>query len=379
MWVVRTYNWTSVFNRIEFAVPFSWKRRDVGIMKPVISKCGNLCSVCPWGHWIRIDQSTAEWESYAEDAKKYLGYMPAKNPCQGCQTPNEKLVKDVGVHNFIRGCSARKCATHNGFENCAFCSRYPCDKIQTMNRVDRLDEAERRLGESIPNDKYQAFIRPYEGKKTLDEIRAGLEPDQIREVEAVDSKTPKPLAFPKVKMDKKNKAHMTLHDTLSKVITSSLGLNDIDTIAGQELLIVRRELLMRLLWIIGRYGTFRDTKVSVDSITINTNKAGTSGFPTSEDAWRRWLDSMSGIGILCELEFSTRERDKIMTPTGWLRERIPVTGEPVWFLKVSFDDALGGITSLKTLQSYVKALDEKKGKRAYAAFKKADMSFLQDT
>jgi len=65
--------------------------------------------------------------------------------------------------------------------------------------------------------------------------------------------------------------------------------------------------------------------------------------------------------------------------TGWLRERVPVTGEPVWFLKVSFSDALGGITSLKTLQSYAKALDEEKGKRAYAAFKKADMSFLQDT
>jgi len=87
-------------------------------------------------------------------------------------------------------------------------------------------------------------------------------------------------------------------------------LNDVDTIAGQELLTVRRELLMRLLWIIGRYGTFKDTKVSVDSITINTNKAGTSGFPTSEDAWRRWLDLISGIGILCELEFSTRRGTK---------------------------------------------------------------------
>jgi hypothetical protein len=156
-------------------------------------------------------------------------------------------------------------------------------------------------------------------------------------------------------------------------------LNDIDTIAGQELLIVRRELLLRLLWIIARYGTFKDTKVSVDSITISTNKAGTSGFPTSEDAWRRWLDVMFGIGILSEMEFPTREKDKIMTPTGWLRERIPVTGEPVWFLKVSFDDTLGGITSLKTLQSYAKAIDEKKGKSAYAAFRKADMQFLQDT
>jgi len=348
-------------------------------VKPVISKCGNLCSICPWGHWIRTNQSPGEWESYVEDAKKYLGFTPAKNPCQGCQTPNEKLAKDVGVHNFIRGCSARKCAIHNHFENCAFCSRYPCDKIQAMNRADRLEEAEERLGEPIPNDKYQAYLRPYEGKKTLDGIRAGLGPDQIREVEVVDLKMPKTLAFPKVKVDKRSAAYMALHSALSKVITSSLGLSDIDTVAGQELLIVRRELLLRLLWIIARYGTLKDTKVSVDSITINANKAGTSGFPTSEDAWRRWLDVMSGIGVLSEMEFFTREKNKITTPTGWLRERIPDTGGPVWALKVSFDDALGGITSLKTLQSYARTLDEKKGKSAYAAFKKADMHFLQDT
>jgi len=248
-----------------------------------------------------------------------------------------------------------------------------------MNRVDRVEEAEKRLGEPIPIDKYQAYLRPYEGKKTLDEIRAGLGPDQIREVEVVDLKTPKTLAFPGVKMDKKSAAHMALHSALCKVITSSLGLSDIDTIAGQELLIVRLELLLRLLWIVARYGTLKDAKVSVDSITISANKTGTSGFPTSEDAWRRWLDVMTGIGILSEMEFFTQEKNKIMTPTGWLRERIPVTGEPVWALKISFDDALGGMTFLKTLQSYARALEEKKGKSAFAAFKKADMLFLQGT
>ena len=82
-------------------------------MQPVISKCGNLCSSCPWGIWIRKNQTDEEWDTYAADVKKYLGFSPAKNPCHGCQTPNEKLSKDVGVHNFLRGCSARKCAFHN--------------------------------------------------------------------------------------------------------------------------------------------------------------------------------------------------------------------------------------------------------------------------
>ncbi|RDE15226.1 MAG: hypothetical protein C4K48_04065 [Candidatus Thorarchaeota archaeon] len=347
-------------------------------MRPVISKCGNLCSICPWGHWIRKNQSPAEWESYVEDAKKYVGFTPTENPCQGCQTANERLAKDVGIHNFIRGCYARKCALHNRFENCAFCSRYPCAKIREMNRSDRVEETEKRLGESIPDDKYESFIRPFEGKKTLDEIRTGLGSDQIREVETVDLIAPKTTEFPQVKRNKMNTTYMALHDALSKVITSSLGLSDIDTIAGQELFIARREVLLRLLWIIARYGTFKDSKISVDSITINANKGGTSGFPTTEAAWGRWIDILSRTGIVAEIEFSTQERSKITTPTGWLRERIPDTGMPAWFLKVSFDDTLGGIASLKTLQSYAQTLDEKKGKSAFATFKKADMLFLQD-
>ena len=247
-----------------------------------------------------------------------------------------------------------------------------------MNRSDRVEETEKRLGESIPDDKYESFIRPFEGKKTLDEIRTGLGSDQIREVETVDLIAPKTTEFPQVKTNKMNTTYMALHDALSKVITSSLGLSDIDTIAGQELFIARREVLLRLLWIIARYGTFKDSKISVDSITINANKGGTSGFPTTEAAWGRWIDILSRTGIVAEIEFSTQERSKITTPTGWLRERIPDTGMPAWFLKVSFDDTLGGIASLKTLQSYAQTLDEKKGKSAFATFKKADMLFLQD-
>ena len=139
-------------------------------MKPVYSKCGNMCSSCPWGVWIRRNQSPEEWKSFAEDVKKYAGYSPTKNPCHGCQTPTENLSKDVGFHNFLRGCSARKCAFHNDFRNCAYCSRYPCDKIKSLNVTINREAAEQRIGEPIPEDKYLAFVRIFEGMKNLDKV-----------------------------------------------------------------------------------------------------------------------------------------------------------------------------------------------------------------
>ncbi|MFW9811679.1 MAG: hypothetical protein ACFFF9_04420 [Candidatus Thorarchaeota archaeon] len=77
-------------------------------MKQVISKCGNICSSCPWRVWSRRGFTEEKWGSFFQDVKKYVGFSPPKNPCHGCQTPNEKLSKDVGVHNFLRGCSAQK-------------------------------------------------------------------------------------------------------------------------------------------------------------------------------------------------------------------------------------------------------------------------------
>ena len=186
-------------------------------MTRVISKCGNMCSSCPWGVWVRRNQSEEEWESFAEDVKKYVGYSPTKNPCHGCQTPTENLSKDVGVHNFLRGCSARKCAFYNEIRNCAHCSRYPCDKIESLNLSNSRKDAEERIGEPIPEDMYLAFVRIFEGMKNLDEIRSGLSSDQIQEVKTVQQKIPKVVPFPDVK--KKYAMYKPLHDALTNIIT----------------------------------------------------------------------------------------------------------------------------------------------------------------
>jgi hypothetical protein len=342
-------------------------------MNSVISKCGNICSSCPWGVWVRRDQTQEEWELYSEDAKKFTGFYPTKNPCHGCQTPTEKLAKDVGVHKFLRGCSARACAFYNEIQNCAYCSRYPCDKIHSLNAGNRRIEAEQRIGESIPDDKYMSFIRIYEGQKTLDEIREGLRSNQIQVSKIVKPKIPKIVAFPEVQNDKMKYA--SLHATLTEIFSSELGLSDTDTVAVEDMLEKRRAVLLRLLWISAVYGNIDGEALVVDSITINTYKKGTSGFPTTESSWKRWLEILSGIGIRSELKLAPVERSELISPIGWLRDRIAGTDTPGYHIQISFDKSLGGYPSLQLLQTFAKDLDKQFGKNGYRKFKKVDMRF----
>lgn len=152
---------------------------EVDEMEQAISKCGNFCGTCPWGCYQRARISEEGWESYRDDAKKYVGFTPTAKPCMSCQTPNEKLAKDVGVHNFVRGCLARECATNNEIQNCAYCSRYPCDWIVAHIGEITRETVSERLGESVPDEAYERFIEPFQGKAHLDVIRAGLGSDDM--------------------------------------------------------------------------------------------------------------------------------------------------------------------------------------------------------
>lgn len=345
-------------------------------MSRVYGKCGNICSECPWGIWSRENLTPDDWNSFAEDVKKHLGYNPAKNPCHGCQTPTEKLSKDVGVHNFLRGCSARACAFYNEIENCAYCSRYPCDKIKAMNIDNDRVSVENRLGRKLSDEKYQAYVRIFEGKKSLDDIRASLKPTEIIEVKAVEKKSPMIIPFPNGTLDKKEHQFKILHDLLYRIITSSFGIRNVDVVSGQAMVETRREITLRILFIAARFGFIESDKLVIDSISINTHKTGTSGFPTTESAWKRWLSYLKSTGIICEMEFSEIDKDKRKSPIGWLRERIPGTENPVWFLKISLDKSLGNTSTLKTLVEYGNDIEEKFGNKAFGKFKKADMRII---
>jgi hypothetical protein len=247
--------------------------------------------------------------------------------------------------------------------------------IKSLNLSNSRKDVEERIGESVPDNKYLAFVRIFEGMKNLEEIRSDLKSDQIQKVKTIDKKPPKIVAFPDI--EKNHSTYKTLHDSLSSIISSELGLIDTDTVAGQEMLKKRRAVLLRLLWIVANYGVIDDTILLVDSITINTHKKGTSGFPTTEGGWRRWLEILSDEGLHGNMQFAPLEKSELTSPIGWLRERIPGTNDPVWSLSISLDEQHGGFETLQKLRSYAKALDEEYGKRAFGRFTKADMRYLE--
>ena len=66
-----------------------------------------------------------EFEQYKKSAKRILGYMPMKTPCLMCQTSDEEIPKRTKLPP--RSCLVRRCVDKIGVENCAYCSRFPCD------------------------------------------------------------------------------------------------------------------------------------------------------------------------------------------------------------------------------------------------------------
>ncbi|MFX1369105.1 MAG: DUF3795 domain-containing protein, partial [Promethearchaeota archaeon] len=215
-------------------------------MQTPIGKCGNYCGTCPWGRHQRARLGAGEWESYRDSAKKYVGYAPAVKPCQGCQTPDDKLAKDVGVHNFVRGCLARKCAIHNGVPNCAYCSRYPCDWIEARVGEISRELVSDRIGEPVPDDAYEIFIEPFQGKAHLDKIREGMSQDDIVEAKPVQAAMKKVVDYPE---SLESSTLKPAYDILVRLASTDFGLKHPDTFAGAETVKARREVIFRLLWI----------------------------------------------------------------------------------------------------------------------------------
>jgi len=66
-------------------------------------------------------------------------------------------------------CQVRPCVIEKGLDNCGSCEQYPC-KVLEPKIVDYQRVIE-RYGGPIPEEDYEIFVKPYESRKVLDEIR----------------------------------------------------------------------------------------------------------------------------------------------------------------------------------------------------------------
>jgi hypothetical protein len=94
---------------------------------------------------------------------KYFGFRLLADEiiCDGCMTNDPNLID--------KNCPVRPCVIEKRLENCSQCDEYVCEKL--TERIVEYKEIRKRIGEELSKDDYVHFIRPYENKRRLDEIR----------------------------------------------------------------------------------------------------------------------------------------------------------------------------------------------------------------
>jgi len=119
-------------------------------MTEMLSYCGLVCNTCPIYIATREKDKKEQTRMRAEIARmckvEYgMNYEQSDiTDCDGCRTEGGKLF--LGCHD----CAIRTCARGKAIENCAYCSEYVCQKLESFFIKDpsartHLDEARNRI------------------------------------------------------------------------------------------------------------------------------------------------------------------------------------------------------------------------------------------
>ena len=132
-------------------------------MEPIIAKCGYRCDLCP-AYETNL-KSDADKQRMSDAWGKYCGFqVPAEqiHSCPGCV-----------IGGADPTCTVRPCVIEKNIENCAHCEQFGCDKLKDkMNFVEENVKVD--LSE-IPEEDFNLFIKPFNSRQYLHEIRNSLE------------------------------------------------------------------------------------------------------------------------------------------------------------------------------------------------------------
>ena len=319
--------------------------------------------------FMRKKISKEDWENYANQVKSFTGYKPVKyewEGCIGCLTPNKELPSHP-FFNFLKKCRTRKCAEYNEVPNCAYCGRFPCPNTVARNDYTQ-EKVSEKLGKEITSDEYEHYIRMFDGIGNLNKIRSGLAPNQIINPKLVSHE----LEITELTGAFKNDNFKRVYKKLVEIANSNLGIKGVDTISGFELYKGRKEFLWRFLWIIGLYGKIENEELSIDSATLYEHRKPIS-LPKNEEEWKVFCNILSKFGIITELEIKT---DKLYTPGGYMRAKIPKSNEPAYTLKMKTSSGLQNYPFFMNLSEMISKLHKVSGKRAFSNFKKLNFNFI---
>jgi len=135
-------------------------------MKDIVTRCGYRCNLC-LAYKENIKDKSVQ-QKVSDGWFKYYGFrIPAEEIyCDGCLSQGE------GAKLIDPNCPVRACVIEKKIENCAHCEKYICEVLKS--RIVNYNSIAERIKEPIPKEDYENFIKPYESRKVLNNIRRKL-------------------------------------------------------------------------------------------------------------------------------------------------------------------------------------------------------------
>jgi hypothetical protein len=310
-----------------------------------------------------------------KEAKAILGYSPTEKPCLLCLTPDEKISKKDATHwhaRFRKGCQVRKCVTTMEIKNCAYCSRFPCDYVESHSGAWNREAYEKLHGRPMTEEEYERYIEPFEALDRLKRVRATVNPNEIDEAPTLPLLKAKIVDFPDEITDPHAANFRQIHSMLKRLKETTLSGVDADLAVQQHRLKNRVKYLFRFLWIFAAHAKLdisNGSTLVIDPAMYKANRGSETGLMTVRTLEGVIFPNLLKVGIKAKMNELTKEW---RLPSGYLRVR-------GWEMRMSFTEKVGRLASLKAFQNYGLALEEKYGKRAFRYFKNVDMSVLVDS
>ncbi|MFX0016152.1 MAG: DUF3795 domain-containing protein [Promethearchaeota archaeon] len=322
-----------------------------------IAKCGHDCINCAWSIDSRKKISTKQaLKLFNKKCVTYMGTELTIAPCPGCQSQYDELPKNSKVSFNIKSCLIRKCVTYNNIQNCAYCSKYPCDQLTKQKMISYADFKNRyKNNENIKQD-FNQFIKPFHRITILNKILRNIPQDEIKKPKSV-SKVGILSDFFDNGINQETKLHL-MNDIgfLNVLNDSNFGIQDMNTYAGYyDFLAIRRN-VMQFLWILLHFGKVQ--RIKKDSDMILTISAGlflekrkmfkNSFHLTYKSNLVDYIEILQKMGLDVRFE-QLIDESKYITQSGMLRNK-------GWFIQINKNDMMKNQNEINSLQDFVRNL-----------------------
>jgi hypothetical protein len=131
----------------------------------ILTRCGYRCDLC-LAYRPNIETHPENRQILSDGWHRYFGFRipPEDIVCDGCMAESPILID--------KSCRVRPCVLERGLANCSQCAEYVCARL--TERLVVFEDIAAKFGEAIPEVDRARFIAPYENKRRLDALRAGV-------------------------------------------------------------------------------------------------------------------------------------------------------------------------------------------------------------